>query len=294
MDYSEKIKLAIDYIERNLHKNITLTQISNKIGISKFYFHRLFKNMFNLSVTEYIRKRRLSIAAEKLLTSNYRVIDVAFDAKYNSQAAFSRSFKKAFGINPTELNNYSTEIDFFQKVDIENYAYRDFNIEQNIEIEIIELNEIKLVGLEMTTTSVNLQFYTDHAYQWITVEKNKHKIDNIIAKTDESYSITEFKYGEKESLIFTGLQVSKFENVSENMVKRTIPKGIYAKAIHKGQYLWHAHKTLDYLYFGWLPNSGYQLNYNKNNYIAIDHYTDKTTHLDNSETEILIPIKKNK
>ena len=68
-------------------------------NFSKFHFH-LFQRTINLSVGDYIRMRRLALASVKLIHSDERIIDIAFDVHFNSQEAFSRSFKKMYGLSP--------------------------------------------------------------------------------------------------------------------------------------------------------------------------------------------------
>ncbi len=100
MNYIEGIQKVLDYIEENIEDPITLDKLADISLSSKFHFHRLFKAMVGIGVMEYVRKRRLTIAAQKLHYSNQSIIDIAMDTGYNSHAAFTRAFKGLHNISP--------------------------------------------------------------------------------------------------------------------------------------------------------------------------------------------------
>jgi AraC family transcriptional regulator len=100
MEYIHPINCAIDYIEANLTQEIDLSEVAAAAGYSLFHLSRLFRAMTGETPGGYIRKRRLSEAACQLLTSKRRILDIALDHQFGSQAAFTRAFRAAFGISP--------------------------------------------------------------------------------------------------------------------------------------------------------------------------------------------------
>lgn len=100
MEYIHPINRAIDYIEANLTQEIDLSEVAAVAGYSPFHFGRLFRAMTGETPGGYIRKRRLSEAARQLLASKRRILDIALDHQFGSQAAFTRAFRAAFGISP--------------------------------------------------------------------------------------------------------------------------------------------------------------------------------------------------
>lgn len=100
MRYEDTIQHSLDWIERNLHRAIYLEDVALAANFSKFHFHRIFQGALNKSVDDYIRMRRLTVAAVQLIHSDERIIDIAFHAQFNSQEAFSRSFKKMYRLSP--------------------------------------------------------------------------------------------------------------------------------------------------------------------------------------------------
>lgn len=102
LKYEDTIQSALEWIERNLHRAIYLEDVALAANFSKFHFHRIFQGALKKSVDDYIRMRRLTVAAVQLLHSDERIIDIAFHAQFNSQEAFSRSFKKMYSLSPGE------------------------------------------------------------------------------------------------------------------------------------------------------------------------------------------------
>lgn len=101
MNYVKKIKDAIEYVEDNLKESITFETIAQKVGVSPFYFHRIFTAIIGDSPTNYIRNRKLTCAAEDLYKTNKNIIDIAFEYGFENHETFSRAFKKFHGITPT-------------------------------------------------------------------------------------------------------------------------------------------------------------------------------------------------
>lgn len=102
MDYEVVIQRSLDWIESNLHRKIHLEDVALASNFSKFHFHRIFQRTISMSVDDYIRMRRLASASVKLIHSDERIIDIAIEVQFNSQEAFSRSFKKVYGLSPGE------------------------------------------------------------------------------------------------------------------------------------------------------------------------------------------------
>jgi AraC-like DNA-binding protein len=100
MDYMHIINCAIDYIEANLTQEIGLSEIAAAAGYSPYHLSRVFRAMTGETPGGYIRKRRLTEAARQLLTSDRRILDIALDHQYSSQAAFTRAFHLALGTSP--------------------------------------------------------------------------------------------------------------------------------------------------------------------------------------------------
>ncbi|MGG4142297.1 AraC family transcriptional regulator [Paenibacillus algorifonticola] len=100
MTYDYHILRVIAYIEQHLHAELVLDHLAGASGFSKFHFTRLFKALTGETTQEYIRKRRLTAAAQMLLATNKPLIEIAFTLGYGSQEAYTRAFKAYFGVTP--------------------------------------------------------------------------------------------------------------------------------------------------------------------------------------------------
>ena len=99
-DLSYGLQRAIDYIDENLCDELEISKIAARAYLSQFYFQRVFNAVCGMTVGEYIRNRRLSLAGEELSRSSIKVIDIALKYGYDSPDSFSRAFTKFHGISP--------------------------------------------------------------------------------------------------------------------------------------------------------------------------------------------------
>ena len=100
MQYSEVTQKTISYIESNLMEEIQLNTFPAVIGYSKFHLTRIFKKETGKSIGEYIRRRRLTMAAMLLLHSDESILSIAFLFHFQSQEAFSKDFKEVNAVPP--------------------------------------------------------------------------------------------------------------------------------------------------------------------------------------------------
>lgn len=116
MNYYDSLNKLIDTIEKNLEKEINYQELAKVIGTSSYTMQRIFAFLTEMTLTEYIRKRRLSKAAEELRKSQNKVIDIATKYGYDSPVSFSNAFKKLHGESPANFRKSNTEITFFPKI----------------------------------------------------------------------------------------------------------------------------------------------------------------------------------
>ncbi len=98
----QALQKAIDYIEANLLNDISTEAIAKQANVSPFHFQRMFLIMTDISVGEYVRRRRLTLAAQQLLNTDHKIIDIAYLYGYESPEAFTKAFRKQHGLSPSE------------------------------------------------------------------------------------------------------------------------------------------------------------------------------------------------
>lgn len=95
-------KRILSYIEDNLDKELSLDKIAQEFNYSKFYIARTFKDNTGITLYKYIQGRRLDEAARKLVKTEQPIVDIAFEAGYASQQAFTQAFRLIYICTPQE------------------------------------------------------------------------------------------------------------------------------------------------------------------------------------------------
>lgn len=111
------IQRAIDYIEDNILDELKFDVIASQAFMSSHHFQRLFSMICNIPLGDYIRNRRLSLAAAEIKISNTKIIDIAFKYGYETPESFSRAFSRFHNISPMMARNHG-EIKTFPRITI--------------------------------------------------------------------------------------------------------------------------------------------------------------------------------
>ncbi len=94
------VKKVVDYIETHMDEDLPLDKIADAFNYSKFYIARVFTEETNCTVYKYIQGRRLTLAARKLVETQQPIVEIAYEAHYNSQQAFTLAFKQVYECTP--------------------------------------------------------------------------------------------------------------------------------------------------------------------------------------------------
>jgi AraC-like DNA-binding protein len=112
MEWLSKMNSAIDYIEANINEKIDYAQAANKACCSPSRFQNMFLFITDINLSEYVRRRRMSLSANELINSGIKIIDLSLKYGYESPEAFTRSFKAFHGISPSEVRRFCKYIDY--------------------------------------------------------------------------------------------------------------------------------------------------------------------------------------
>ena len=129
----ERFNAVIDYVEHHLTDELDLNHLANLACSSKYNFQRMFALVAGMSITEYIRKRRLTLAGIELQCGT-KVIDAALKYGYKSPVSFARAFQTFHKIAPSEVKKTDKPLNIFPRITFQVY--------------VKELNEVKLVRKE--------------------------------------------------------------------------------------------------------------------------------------------------
>lgn len=215
----ECIKKLLKYIDEHINEKVKLKDLSNIVGYSPFYFSKLFSEIFGISVTTYIRIRKLQYAMMSLLEGE-KIVDISFRYAFESHEAFTRSFTKLFGTTPKTVRKYLTTYtvpEFFVPNLLLKRRYMDMKEKDNIfedmhQILFEFLNESVQEAKTGNCSEISIILLPNNQVRLIdngrgiplsnNAEQNQAKLDEILA----GHPITSLEYGKMEDFHSVGLQ----------------------------------------------------------------------------------------
>ncbi len=134
MDWITGIQNAINYIENHLTEEIDYEQAARESFSSSFHFQRVFSILCGMTLGEYIRLRRLTLAGAELVTTGSKVIDIAAKYGYESPESFTKAFQKFHGITPSQARTDGAMLKSFSrlsiKISLEGGTTMDYRMEE--------------------------------------------------------------------------------------------------------------------------------------------------------------------
>lgn len=240
----EYLNQMVKYIEENLTENIEYKKLAQIVGVSEYNLQRIFMFLTNMSLAEYIRKRRLSKAFEELKTTDIKVIDLSVKYKYDSQISFARAFKTMFGITPSECKESNIE---YKQYPIIRFNNNNDTCEE-LKYEIKKIDEIKLYCVETSAT---------------THEDLLYNIRNLYAHIEENGLYQKFNkdgmYGisvcNKNGYLYYVGSKEEYDNTKEFI----IPEGRYVIFSANSREQKDIVKTEKMIYTQWLQSTNYDI-----------------------------------
>lgn len=129
MNYYEQVQKAIEYIEDNIEDEIDLLQIANIACMSLASLYRIFFSLTGYTLKEYIRLRRINLAANLICDSDMTIVEIALKYGFNTNESFSRAFKKVTGKNPSDYRKTNEFLYDFPKLNIISTYFENLNSE---------------------------------------------------------------------------------------------------------------------------------------------------------------------
>ncbi len=107
MAHQDIIYTLTEWIDEHIDQPLNIDVVAKKSGYSKWYLQRMFRTVMRQTLGEYIRQRRLLLAAKELRTTRRPIFDIAMDYGYVSQQTFSRVFRREFDRTPTDYRHHA-------------------------------------------------------------------------------------------------------------------------------------------------------------------------------------------
>jgi AraC family transcriptional regulator len=295
MDHLARIQRAVDYIEENLKDELLTEAIAREACFSMWHFQKVFSSAVGDTLKDYVRKRRMAQALIELGDRSRRIIDIAIEYGFESQEAFTRSFKSVFGVTPGECRKQGIKSILSQnkpKITIEylDHLYGGMTMEPKFTV----IQEKKVIGLGTKFISILSPEKNNHVViprLWDQYLHRAHEIKHRVGRADLGVCnalLDKAKRSHPDECFYMACtEVSEFENVPEGMLTKVIPGGRYAVFTHKGK-LEKLEHTMNYIFGSWLSRSGESLR----DAPDLEIYDQRFVYgSDTSELDIYIPVK---
>lgn len=276
--WTEGIQNAIEYIEGNLTEDLQITDIASKAYVSAFHFQRIFSVLCGITVGEYIRNRRLTLAAQELQASGIKVIDAAMKYGYDTPDSFAKAFIRFHGISPSAAKEKGARLRAFAPVRIK-LTLKGGTI---MEYKIVEKAAFTVMGRSR-------RFSADTSYDEIPKFWDEHMQSGENKKACGMYGIC-FDGDGKNFEYLIAYNYVPWNEIPEGYVTKVIPAGKWAIFPCRGALPKALQDVNTKIWSEWLPNCReYELAGNYNIEVYITPICDNP---DDYYSEIWIPVKK--
>ena len=153
-DWIEGFQESIDYVEANITQELDIEKVAQKAALSLFYYQRIFGALCGMTVGDYIRARRMTLAAQELAGSEVKVIEVAMKYGYDSPDSFAKAFQRFHGITPSQAKEPGAKLKSCSPMHIK-ISLEGGNM---LDYQIVEKAQFTIVG-------VRREFNSDTSYQ---------------------------------------------------------------------------------------------------------------------------------
>lgn len=253
MENIDKLNELIEYIELNLDKKIDDKKMSQILGVNSYTLYRIFLFITGISLTEYIRNRRLSKSALDIIDSNKKIIDIAYSYGYTSPDGFSRAFYKFHGIKPSELKHNTNYI--------KNYPPYHFNTtNKNIELNYI-IKEIDSFELYSTYFECTADCIKSLASDFWKQKRNDANLKKLLDK-NISYGIINYSknFAKTQKVQYHIASQSYFSNSQIFKIEKSkwaiFELKNFENEAYEGTYF---DDFSHYVYSNWIPYSNYNI-----------------------------------
>ena len=263
MSWSKRMNLAVDYIEDNLNGVLTLEDAAKIACCSKYHFHRVFFSSFNVTFAEYVRRRRLTLAAADLVSEDGRIVDIALKYGYDSPNAFTRAFRNIHGVNPSKVRSLQVKLASYSRVF---FPFATTGVEK-MDYKIVKKPSIKVIGKGKNFTFDD--FVKNGSKFWkeyVSSDSYKKLYQLTNGKpgllTEAPLLSVYFPKEHSKKYEFTdvlGLELSSGMDIGKYKV-HTVPAATYAEFDCTYR---TSMKTNRYIYGEWFSSAGYERDGNK-------------------------------
>lgn len=254
MEWITRLNEALAYIEENLDGKISYNQAAKIACCSTYHFQRMFSYIADVPLAEYIRRRRITLAAFDLQSSKEKVIDIALKYGYDSPTSFNRAFQNVHGVSPTEARSKGVSLKAYPRI--------SFKItikgEAEMNYKIISKDSFKIVGVkEHYNMSVEECFAQVPVFWQKTVQSGI--IPGIVTLIDqEPYGLLGVSTSMDSQDFDYYIAAATSQAAPEGMEEYTVPACTWAVFECIGPMPYAIQELQKRIITEWLPTSGYE------------------------------------
>lgn len=264
------------YIDDHITMNLTTTALAEKFSYSDTHFKRIFRYYYKMSVSDYIRKRRLQAAAESI-REGMTCKEVAAKFNFKTYAGFSRAFQKEFNMTPAAYSNSAFEV-----VDLARY-YKEYK--ESLNVTYLETKEIKMIGQSVLSGKGEDADVPAQVCYWL--DKDFPCLENTRfscnkERREEKLALW-YHVPESENIEYIlGPVVEEFdEDIPDEMIRVTVAGGKYAmfqtdKESDKENVAETLRMYTRCAYYGWIKEYRERVDLNR---ITFERYVDNKIYL---------------
>ena len=254
MNQLESLNAAMDYIEEHLDGTLDEERLSRIAECSKYQLARMFPYLAGITLSEYIKHRAMTKAAQDIASTSTKIIDIALKYGYKSPTSFARAFKRIHGVTPSE----ACQPDVLLKLHPRLVFTLSVKGEEPMDYKIIEQPAFRVVGIPSDNGQWDLEEAGAKAAEyWQTIGANVHQVIDLMdgSKPEGLLGIQFCKDGEFDCYMAC---VATSQPCPKDMEERIMEAATYAVFECTGAMpdamneLWHRILT------EWLPSSGYK------------------------------------
>ncbi|MEK4510608.1 AraC family transcriptional regulator [Paenibacillus sp. FSL K6-2524] len=260
MDLLANLNGALQYIEENLAEDIDLKEAARLARCSEYHFSRMFSFLAGITLSEYIRRRRLTSAAFELQTGELRVMDVAVKYGYSSADAFSRAFQGLHGIPPSSVKLHGSSLKAYPRLTfqltIQGGSAMNYRIIEKEPFYIVGITRrvpIQFNGVNPEIVSMWKSLTSDDIYQL-------KKLSNVEPQglIQASLNFSEGRMEEEGELDhYVGVATTK--ECPEHLTKLDVPAATWAVFEAVGPFPDTLQNVWGRIYSEWFPTANYEL-----------------------------------
>ncbi|WP_342476665.1 AraC family transcriptional regulator [Paenibacillus sp. FSL H7-0350] len=261
METIRLLQQAIDYVEQNLQNTIGVEDIAGAAMTSKYHFQRMFHALTGFTVTEYVRNRRLTLAAEELAGTDGKVIDIALKYGYETPEAFTRAFQRVHGVTPNMAKKKNVKLKSFSRISFQ----IQIKGESEMNYRLVEEKGYRVMGKEVI---IHQDAYSEiPAFVEKIWNDGTHDRINECAGRPAGSLLFGYYYdfsedGTKRYLM--GTELPEGQDVPEELDQLTVPDQTYAVFESRDSFSGDTELDLAILnvwrriYSEWFPSSGFE------------------------------------